>query len=350
MFGKRLCLVATPLFVFLLGAPAAAQDLAAADALFNKGVTDMNAGRYDVACPAIAESNRLDPRSGTLFTLADCQAKAGNIATAVALFDDYLRAVSGMSAALKFRHYVRMKEAQAQKAALTAQIPELTLVLPATAPPGVRVVRGGTELSAASLGIALPLDPGNHVVTTQAPDGPIVEQIITLSKGEKKTIELEIQVPRRETPSAEVKPAPVRAASKPQAKVTGMAGAAPETADVGMSGQTVAGFVAGGLGVAGLALGGIMGGITLEKKAIIDEGCREKVCTAEGKAAVDSGQTTGLVSTIGFGVGIAGIAAGAILLLTAPSTPKTGSAPRGVTAGVFDAGPTGAALGVKGVW
>ena len=62
---------------------ALAQDVAAADALFNKAIVDMDAGRYDAACPALTESHRLDPRSGTLFAVATCNAKAGKIATAL---------------------------------------------------------------------------------------------------------------------------------------------------------------------------------------------------------------------------------------------------------------------------
>ena len=80
------------LLFLVISAPAtaAAQDLAAAEALFSKGLADMEAGRYDAACPAIGESYRLDPRGGTLFTLAECEAKAGKIATAVARYDDAL--------------------------------------------------------------------------------------------------------------------------------------------------------------------------------------------------------------------------------------------------------------------
>jgi hypothetical protein len=56
---------------------ASAQDAAAAGALFDKGVADMQAGHYSSGCPAIEESQELDPHPGTLFTLAECQAKWG---------------------------------------------------------------------------------------------------------------------------------------------------------------------------------------------------------------------------------------------------------------------------------
>jgi hypothetical protein len=64
-----------------------AQDVATAEALFNRGFADMDAGRYETGCKAIAASQRLDPRAGTLFTLAVCEAQWGKIATAASHYD-----------------------------------------------------------------------------------------------------------------------------------------------------------------------------------------------------------------------------------------------------------------------
>jgi hypothetical protein len=68
----------------LLAAPAAAGDKETAKGLFDRGIDQMEAGHYDKACPDIAESYRLDPQPGTLFTLAECEVKRGRLATAVA--------------------------------------------------------------------------------------------------------------------------------------------------------------------------------------------------------------------------------------------------------------------------
>src|SRR4051812_48805392 len=69
---------------------AAAQILDPAEVLFNQGVEDMEAKRFDKACPAIEQSYRLDVRPGTLFALAECEADRGRLATAVARYDEYL--------------------------------------------------------------------------------------------------------------------------------------------------------------------------------------------------------------------------------------------------------------------
>src|SRR5438046_959901 len=59
-------------------------------ALFDGGVADMEAGRFEKACPAIETSYHLDPRAGTLFALAECEAQRGRTATALRLYTEYL--------------------------------------------------------------------------------------------------------------------------------------------------------------------------------------------------------------------------------------------------------------------
>ena len=102
---------------------ASAEDLAAADALFKKGLVDMEAGRYDAACPAIGESMRLDPRPGTLFTLAECEGKAGKIATAVARYEDYLQLFARLTPQQQKKQLGREQIAAERKQALSRRAP-----------------------------------------------------------------------------------------------------------------------------------------------------------------------------------------------------------------------------------
>src|SRR6266567_1808983 len=106
---------------------AAAQDVATAEALFNRGIADMDAGKFDTACPAIGESYRLDPRPGTLFTVAECFAKAGKIASAVARYQDYIELFARLPPDQQAKQNGRDKVAAEKKAALTPQVPTLTI-------------------------------------------------------------------------------------------------------------------------------------------------------------------------------------------------------------------------------
>jgi hypothetical protein len=339
--------VACFLGALALAAPAAAQDIAAAEALFNRGLTDMEAGRYETGCPALAESHRFDPRAGTLFTLAECENRRGRLATAAALYGDFLSLVARLPADQRAKQRDRQQTALEQKAALKLQVPELALSLPPNAPAGTVVKRDGVVLSGPSLGLGLPVDPGEHTVSTEAPGGPITEARIKIAKGEKKQITLEVKT----SAAAATAPGSTAAASPSEASTTGLEPAP----DAGSNGQRVAAFAVGGVGLAGLVLGGIMGGLTLAQKDAITKGCVNKVCDHAGKIAVDRAQTTGLVSTIGFGVGLAGVGAGVVLLLTAPTRPKGAATARHgdatrLHAGVLSLGPEGGLVGLEGAW
>jgi hypothetical protein len=334
------------------GAPAAAQDVASAEALFNRGLEEMNAGHFDAGCPALGESYRLDPRPGTLFTLAECEAKRGRVATAVTRYGDYLALFARLPPDAQAKQKGREKIAAEKKAALSAEVPLLTLSLPKGAPPGTVVKRDAVVLGDASLGVALPVDPGEHVVTTQTPDGgPPTEQRITIAKREKKQITLEVKGVESAAPGApKASPTalPAESATLPSA---------PQP-DAGGSGRRTGAFIAGGVGVAALALGGITGGLAIRKKATVDSHCEGALCDHEGKLAGDAGKRFATMSTIGFGLGIAGLGTAAVLWLTAPSPAKRadgrgprpgGASARRATAAVWSAGE-GTAVGIQGVW
>jgi hypothetical protein len=348
-----LLLVPGLLVPLALASSALAQDIAAAESLFNRGRADMAAGRYEAGCKAIAESQRLDPRPGTLFTLAVCEAKWGRIATAAARYSDYLSLYERLPPAEKARQTERAQQAKAQREALAPQVPELTLVLPPRAPTGTVVQRDGAVMADAALGVALPVDPGEHVLTTQAPGGPVWEQRITLSKKEKKHLTLEVK------PAPEPESQPVNAETQPVKPVNPEAPPPKGAEGSGGGGQRVAAYVVGGIGIAGLALGGVMGGLALAKKGTVTDHCgkgigakSEVACDPTGLDAVSSGRTLSLVSTIGFAAGGGAVAIAAVLLLTAPSQakPVEGSRRRWITAGMLQAGPEGAVVGVRGGW
>jgi hypothetical protein len=343
--GRHRLAVASLLGALLLAAaPAAAQPAADAERLFYRGLSDMQAGHFETGCPALGESYRLDPRPGVLFTLAECEAKRGRIATAVSRYNDYLALFEYLSPELQAKQKGREKIAADKKAQLTPEIPELTLLLPPDAPRGTVVKRDDAVLSEATFGIALPTDPGTYVVSTQAPGGPVTELRLTLGKGEKKRITLQVKGSPSAAPSAAAPP-PVSPSLAPPP-------------DTGSSGRRTGAFVTGGVGIVGLILGGVMGGLALSAKRKADDHCVKLDCDAEGFQAVTRGRTFALVSSIGIGVGVAGVGVGAILLLTAPSPkvasrrdPRSEAAPlREVSVGVWSAWNGGTGAGLQGVW
>jgi hypothetical protein len=105
-------------------------------------------------------------------------------------------------------------------------------------------------------------------------------------------------------------------------------------------------FVAAGVAVAGLAAGTIFGLQALSKKNDADNGhCTNKVCVdSDGSSLISQARTFATVSTIGFGVGIAGAAAATWLFVRPPGA----DSPRGSMVPVL--GPRVAGLEVEGAW
>ncbi|WP_437652621.1 hypothetical protein [Sorangium sp. So ce1182] len=323
-----------------IAAPASAQTdaVAMAESLFVRGRADMLAGRYQTGCPALAESHRLDPRPGRLFTLAECEARRGRVATAVARYNDYLALYSRMSEAEQIKQHERYRLSLEQRDALAPLVPHVTLSLPSGAPPGTVVQHDGITLERPSLGVALPVDPGEHVVTTQAPRGPVREVKFTIEASESRTLHLEVKLPvTSQGPSVKQGVVP------PGDRVADPASAS------GPGGRRAVTYVTGGLAVSGLVLGSVTGWMALGESSRAARECSDigpdvAECSPLGKAAGDRAKHLGLVSTIGFGAGGALAGAAVLLLLTEPR-PRAGAVSWSLLAG-----PTGAGLAVRSRW
>lgn len=327
-----------------LATPARAQDIAAAEALFNRGLADMEAGRYELGCKAIAESQRIDPRPGTLFTLATCEERWGHIATAVTRYGDYLLVFDRLPEDRKAAQGLRPATARARREKLAPEVPELTVVLPPGAPRGTQVRRDGQPMAEAALGVSLPVDPGEHVIATEAPGGAVWEQQITIARGDKKKITLAVRTAAAASPNLGGGPANL--------------GGGPGPTPAGPSARRVASYAVGGVGLAALVAGGVLGGIALQKKGVVDQHCGSgigakdpKACDETGLDAVNGAKALGTGSTIGFAVGLAGVGTGLGLLLTDLARPAPAKGARGpwITPRVA-AGPGGIVVGAGAVW
>lgn len=280
-------------------------DVTAAAAQFDRGLAAMNANNLDEACPAFAESVRLDPRPGAIFTLAECEFRWGRVASAAAHYDDYLARYGRLSADQQRQQQEREAIARQKRAELQSKIPTLTIRLPKDAPNDTVVKRDGIALGAPSLGVALSIDPGAHEILVEA-NGGVSKRTVTLALGGHE--EVEVAVP----------PAP----SSP----------AQTSVDVPSRESPTRRYLAYGtlaLGAIGVGVGATFGLLAIPKADEVKQHCSGTVCDHEGKVAADDAQRDALISTIGFGVGGAAILAGvALLLFPGKHTTKTASLPR----------------------
>jgi hypothetical protein len=271
----------------------------------------MSQERYAEACPKLEESQRLDPAGGTLLHLAICREHEGKIATAWAHYQEAL------ASAKRDGRRDRAKIAQERIDALGPRLPRIRVrVAPANKKlSGFSLTRDDVPVGEAQWDDAIPVDPGTRVLRAQA-EGykPWSASVDVPSKPGEVTVDV---------PALE--PDPTRKAEPVVAPATKETPGAPprriEEAQRG-EGQRTLGLVAGGVGVAGLAVGTIFGLISMSKKSEADKECQppdRKLCTQKGVDAGNAAITAGNVSTIGFIAGGVLVGAGAVLYFTAPS-------------------------------
>lgn len=156
------------IFMLGLGLPgrAAAQTetrAAVAESLYRQARDLMAEGKYDEACLKLAESQRLDPATGTLLNLAACHEHQGKLATAWLEYSD------AQVAARRDGRQDRVEYAHARTQELEPKLSHLTLSLAAAADdPTLEIELDGASVGRAVLGASTPVDPGAHTVRVTA--------------------------------------------------------------------------------------------------------------------------------------------------------------------------------------
>src|SRR6185295_8962298 len=139
----------------------------------------------------------------------------------------------------------RVPLANQRAAALEKRLPRLTVRMVGPAPAGTKIARNDVELSEASLGTALPVDPGTYQVVVTAPGYEPSRTEIAVVEATNASVDARLGAP------------------------TGGSDVAPKKS----GGSRTAGWVVGGIGVAGLVVGGIAGVLTLDRKGTVDANC-----------------------------------------------------------------------------
>ncbi|AUX43898.1 hypothetical protein SOCE26_053540 [Sorangium cellulosum] len=298
----------------------AAADKALAEGLFQDGKRLMDEGKISEACAKLAESQRVDPTVGTLLNLAVCHEKEGKTASAWAEFKE----ASALSAGIGQQD--RSQFAAKRAAALEAHLTRLALEV-AQPVPGMVITLNGKELSAAAAtGTGIPVDPGAAAIEAKAPGKQPWSQQVTLDPGSGTK---QVTIP----PLADI-PAPAQAAPAPPAPRPAAAPPPPASSTAAAPGPAgspmrTLGFIAGGVGVASLGVGAVLGVMTLRRAADVEDGCSGSFgCSPADVATNEDARTTALVSTITVGAGLACLGAGVALVLMSPSPERAAAGER----------------------
>jgi tetratricopeptide (TPR) repeat protein len=230
---------------------------AVAEGLYRQARELMAAGNYDEACPKFAESQRLDPATGTLLNLAACHEKQGKLATAWIEYSD------ASFAARRDGREDRVEYARERAAELEPKLSRLTLQLDAGADhPGLEIELDGAALGRAVVGAPMPIDPGKHTLRASAPGRkPWTLAIEIAPLADQKVL----SIPALEA----APPEPVAAVAATPAPV--VTPSAPASDELGPRPVPTSVYLAGGITLA-LGVGaGVSGLAYLKSKAAYDE-------------------------------------------------------------------------------
>jgi hypothetical protein len=323
----RTLVVAIAAALFLAAHPAAAQPddvaqkKAAAEAAFRRG-KELIGSDAPAACEAFKQSMQLDAQFGTQYNLALCYDKIGRLASAWGELTEL---------AAKDTNAARRADSEKRAKALEPRLVRLLIVIKARVP-GLKVMRDDSDVTA-FMGVATPVDPGMSKLTASAPGYKPWSLDVTLA-GEGSTITVDVP--------------PLEKAPEPPPPPPGGGGndvfrTPPPTVDPDPGkGRRRLGLILGAVGVAGVGAGVVFG---MGAQSAFDDAkaeCLGDVGDCRGDAAaaqddIDSARSKALISNIGFGVGVAAIAGGVVLYLTAPKaaesttvTPTFGESSAGV--------------------
>ncbi|HEY5959804.1 MAG TPA: tetratricopeptide repeat protein [Polyangiaceae bacterium] len=296
---------------------------AVAEALFDQGKLLMQTGDFPKACEKFEASRRLDEGIGTLLYLADCYEKVGKTASAWAVFKEAASIAGAQGQDSRQRLATqRAKNLETSLVKLTIDVAKGNEALL-----GFEVRNDGVPLSPAQFATQVPVDPGEHHVEASAPGRRTFSEAITLTRGvghvavpllaelpSNTSSGPESAVPRTDTAllPASSNSAPLIPTSPPAANAN---------RDQGKT-QRVLAVVLGGVGVVSLGIGSYYGLSAIAKNSKSKDECPSdpNLCRPEGVDLRESALHRATISTVAFAIGGATLAAGAVLLLTAPST------------------------------
>jgi hypothetical protein len=332
-------------------------DRATARALAHEGYEAQKQGHYALAADRFERAEALVDAPTLLLGLARAQVGLGKLVEANESYRRILRDPVAPGAPAAFIKAV--EDAKSEAPGVAARLAWVTLDVKGPATP--QVLLDGVAVSAAALGVPLACNPGTHTVKASAEGALAGEQSFAADEGAKETISLTLKkLPEApvaavaaptQIPGGGARPGASQAANAADTDSSRTGVRSEQTPDVSggayaegppappvhsSSLQKGAGITALTLGGAGLVVGGVSGILALHRRASLSDACPDGHCAAQYAGQVDTYRTLANISTVATIAGAAGVATGAILLLTVPRSPSVN-----VYAGALSAGIAG---------
>lgn len=293
-----------------------------AQTLFIEGRQAIDANDWKTGCPKVRESLGLFAVANSHFTVAQCDERDGHMIAALEHWERGMALVDATDP--------RAPVAKDHIANIEPRVPRIRVVIPA-ASASATVWLDDMKLDPAALATPLRVDPGKHVFVVRAKGRQDNRREIVIAEKERTEF------------VANIGPVGTAGLTPTASSSTSSSVAPPPTAP--MHPRKVAGFVVGGVGVASLVVSAVTGNELSSVHATLDNSECAKSVAGCPSTKRDNYKNLYLSSAITFSLGLAGVGAGVIMILTAPKSvqEKTGN-----TAVVPLVLPGGAGIGLSG--
>jgi hypothetical protein len=303
----------------LAPAPAFAQtsaaDVSLARQLGNQGLELAASGDCAAAIEKLKRAEALYHAPTTLTMLGECHVSVGKLVDGVEELTRVVREDLGPKPPAAFRK--AQARARQKLEAARPRLPRIRIVVEGPHVDASMDVRiDGQVVPAATLDLDRPMDPGPHDIEVTAAGYKTATAHIVAKEGVSQSVKL--------TPEA-LPPAPPPPSA--QQASAGASEPAPRAERRPPKPNYVPAYVLLGVGAAGVAVGSVLGVMTLNKASHLDDTCQPRTdCPPSAQGDINSAKTLALGSTIAFGVGVIGAGLGTYFLLEPPSTERAPTA------------------------
>lgn len=308
---------------------ASASETAAARSLAVDGLKLAKAGQCREAVEKLERAEKLRHSPIVLARLGECYVNIGKLVQGTEALRKFLREPLPPDANANLKEAYDHAQVVIQET--KGNIAGLTIAVSGGEKGKYTVTIDGVEVASTLVGVEVPVDPGEHVIEVSGPQYLKTSARAKLAPGEKQSISIEAKPdPEAAKQKAEE---PVRPGAAPSIAAPSENRMAPQpfaattTEPPPSSGNSKAlAYVSYGVGALGIGAGILFGRSAMQDKDQLDAQCPGKVCPPDQEDRLNSAKTKGLVSTIGFGVGAAGVVLGTVLLVTSSGSSSSSSA------------------------
>jgi hypothetical protein len=277
---------------------------------FLRGKDLLTKKRYEDALAEFRASHDIVASPNTRLEIARCLVGMTKLVAAYAEFGR--AAVEAKELTSEDNRYQRAYDAAlTERAEIEPKVGFVTMTIDKPSD-STQVLVGGEEIRRPAWGEPAPVQAGETEIVVLTPGREPIKRKVTVAAGERTSLAIDAQSGDREAAEPAPPPPP-----PPES--------APPPPPPSRSWMRTGAYVAGGVGVAGLATFAIAGLMARSTYDDLNHACGGGPCTADKADEISSGKTQQTIADVGLVFGIAGVAAGATLFVFSMS--KTNHAP-----------------------